>query len=646
MHRNSHWLGLFSALLAWNAYGFDPLLATKEARLLADDRARFDNFGESVAISGDTALIGACGVGFDPSDNPFERVNTGAVYVYVRSGTTWTQQAKFTSSDIAENDTFGCHVALDGDTALIGAGADDLTTPDRSNAGSAYVFTRSAGVWTQQQKLVASDGAANDFFGSSVALSGDTAVVGAAFDDTPAGNDAGSAYVFTRSAGVWTQQQKLIASDAAPDDVFGISVALSGDVVMVGAPTDFFFTTGAVYVFTRSGSTWTEQQKLSSGESIDNFGASVALAGDTALVGAPADSFDLKAITTGAAHVYRLSGGVWTQETKLTPIVGRPFYKFGENVALDGDTAMVGGRSTDSVDVFTRNASIWVQQHHLTPDSSADFGDFGAALAIAGDSILIGAPVFEGEGISGIEQAGAAYVYRLGSSTSPPAFHCYPARNAPKQLKFLPSLDRRVVDLINNKQLDLKSPTRLCAATGLNGMLPGDPGIYLACYATKVNKFDVNTDKKYLATQLNLSGMLGAATHTVKTGTELCIPADLTDDALPAAASQQAYACYPSKPSLKPLPQSFDVNNNLDPRGAVNTTLSAPSRVCLPVSLDDSPVNGQGLTCYKARADKGELRLKPFNRQLTGSHNVDNAPITRTLRTPDLTCLPHELAGE
>ena len=180
-----------------------------------------------MALSGDTALIGAF------QDDNAGGVDAGSAYVFVRSGASWTQQAKLAASDGAAFDQFGRSVALSGETALIGASADD--TAAGAEAGSAYVFVRSGTNWTQQAKLNASDGAAFDEFAFSVAISGETALIGAAHGDTPAGLDAGSAYVFVRSGTIWSQQAKLTASDGAAFAEFGISVAVSGDTALVGA---------------------------------------------------------------------------------------------------------------------------------------------------------------------------------------------------------------------------------------------------------------------------------------------------------------------------------------------------------------------------------------------------------------------------
>ena len=249
----------------------------------------------SVAVDGDTAVIGAS----QDSDNSH---NSGSAYVFSRSGTTWTQQAKLTASDGAYADYFGISVAVDGDTAVIGAIADD---DNGNNSGSAYVFTRSGATWTQQAKLRASDGAADDQFGVSVAVDGDTAVIGASQDDDN-NHNSGSAYVFSRSGTTWTEQAKLTASDGATRDYFGHAVAVNGATAGIGAVYDDDNDTdsGSAYVFTRSGVTWTRQAKLraSDGAAGDWFGISVAVDGATAVIGASAD--DDNGTDSGSAYVF------------------------------------------------------------------------------------------------------------------------------------------------------------------------------------------------------------------------------------------------------------------------------------------------------------------------------------------------------
>ena len=225
MHRTRSHSTFVSAgvllLIAISAWATTPV---EMAKLIAEDSASNDFFGFSIALSDDTAVIGA----LRDDDNG---VDSGSVYVFTRFGTNWSQQTKFTATDSGAGDEFGGHVALDGDIAVIGARHDDDKGVD---SGSAYVFTRSGTAWSQQAKLTASDGAAGDEFGYSVAISGDTAVIGAPRDDDKS-DDSGSAYVFTRSGSTWSQQAKLEATDGAAGDVFGISVAISGDTVVIGA---------------------------------------------------------------------------------------------------------------------------------------------------------------------------------------------------------------------------------------------------------------------------------------------------------------------------------------------------------------------------------------------------------------------------
>ena len=222
----------------------DPLIVNQEAKLTANDAATNDFFGTSVAISGDSVVVGA---NLDDDGGSA----SGSAYVFTRSGTVWSQQAKLTASDAAAFDQFGTSVAISGDSVVVGANFDD---DGGSDSGSAYVFTRSGTVWSQQAKLTANDAAAGDAFGISVSISGDSVVVGAPSDDD-GGSGSGSAYVFTRSGTEWSQQEKLTASDAAESDRFGISVAISGDSVVVGAnlDDDGGSDSGSAYVFTRSG---------------------------------------------------------------------------------------------------------------------------------------------------------------------------------------------------------------------------------------------------------------------------------------------------------------------------------------------------------------------------------------------------------
>ncbi|HLI28456.1 MAG TPA: FG-GAP-like repeat-containing protein [Chloroflexota bacterium] len=329
----------------------DPLV--QQAQLTAG-LAAGDSLGQSVALSADgsTALVGAY-----LADLP-GKPNAGAAYVFGRRGTLWSVAA-LTASDAAASDNFGISVALsaDGSTALVGAYGADL--PGKPNAGAAYVFVRSGSSWSQQAKLTAGDAAAGDYFGGSVALSADgsTALVGAYHADLPGQADAGAAYVFGRSGTTWSQQAKLVAADAATGVSLGSSVALSADgstalVGADGADQPGKQDTGAAYVFGRSGTTWSQQAKLTASDAAtgDGFGIRVALSADGTIALVGAYHADLSGKTNaGAAYGFVRSGSSWSQQQKLTAAGGAGRDEFGRSVALsaDGTTALVGAYGTD-----------------------------------------------------------------------------------------------------------------------------------------------------------------------------------------------------------------------------------------------------------------------------------------------------------
>ncbi len=293
---------------------------TLQANLTASEGVAGDQFGGSVAVEGDTAVVGA--------------YQDETAYVFTRTGTTWTQQARLTASDAGGTNRFGVSVAIAGSTVVVGAYGNT------SGRGAAYVFTRTGPTWTQQAKLTAADAADFDNLGYSVALAGDTAVAGAIGKDI----SQGAAYVFTRAGTTWTQQARITAADAAGSDDFGVSVAIEGDTAVVGADTKNSYR-GAAYVFTRSGTTWTEQAKLTPADAAngDWFGVSVGLAGDTVVAGAYA-----KNSAQGAAYVFTRTGTAWAQDAKLTASDAANSNYFGQSVALAGGTAVVGAYANNA----------------------------------------------------------------------------------------------------------------------------------------------------------------------------------------------------------------------------------------------------------------------------------------------------------
>jgi hypothetical protein len=383
---------------------------TEMQMLLASDGATGDLFGFSVSLSGDTALIGVP----KDADNGDE---SGSAYIFTRTGTTWTQQAKLLASDGAYGDWFGNSVSLSDDTALIGARYDDDLGVE---SGSVYVFTRNGTTWTQQAKLLAFDGVPDDWFGFSVSLAGDTALIGA-LGDSDNGDESGSAYIFTRTGTTWTQQAKILATDGEAGDLFGHSVSLSDDTALIGAmcDDDNGAQSGSAYVFTRNGTNWTQQAKLlaSDGEEGDDFGCSVSLDNHTALIGATGTNDNGN--HSGSAYVFTRNGTNWTQQAKLLAIDGAKDDFFGFSVSLDGDTALIGAMNNDdngdnsgSAYIFTRNGTTWTQRAKLLASDGAIWDVFGWSVSLSGDTALIGA---YGDDDNGVD-SGSAYMFKKGDS--------------------------------------------------------------------------------------------------------------------------------------------------------------------------------------------------------------------------------------
>ena len=387
-------------------------LTSQQQKILATDIEAGDTFGNSVAISGDTIVVGA--INEDAGGS-----NAGAAYVFTKSGSTWTQQAKLLPSDPQSSDNFGKSVAISGDTIVVG-------TPNKSNSlsygGAIYIFTRSGTTWTQQAKLQSSDLQAYDNFGYAVAIDGDTVVTGAIAKDT-AGSDAGAAYVFTRSGTSWTQQAKLLASDAPNTanayDYLGISVAIDGDTVVAGAyGAD---ARGAAYVYTRSGTIWTEQAKLVSSDiaNSDNFGISVGVSGNTAIVGAWWEDGGGAGATAGSAYIFTRSGTTWAQQAKLIASDAQASDRFGGAVAIDGDIVIIGadyedtgGSNAGSAYIFSRDGTTWTEEKKIQA-SDAEAGDsFGRSVAI--DTYTLTVVVGAGYEDTGGSDAGAAYIFQAG----------------------------------------------------------------------------------------------------------------------------------------------------------------------------------------------------------------------------------------
>ena len=398
----------------------DPWI--QQAELTATDGATPDYFGSSIAVSGNTVVVGA------PQHTVGSNSTQGAAYVFVQSGGTWSEQAELTASDGSAFDEFGSSVAVNGSTVVVGAGW--RTVGSNNSQGAAYVFVESGGTWSQQAELTAPDGGAYNYFGRSVALSGSTIVVGAPGYPTTGSNVAqGAAYVFTQSGTNWSQQAKLTASDGVAYDEFGFSVAVSGSSALLGAPCHPAVGPcgpGAAYVFVQSGGTWSQQAELSASDGVpqDEFGWSVGLDANTAVVGATLHTVGSNQSYQGAAYVFVQSGGVWSQQAELSASDGVTQDKFGFSVALVGSTAVVSAawhpymawcscQGPGAAYVFVGSGGTWSQQGELTASDGADNDDFGWSVALDGSTAVGGAPHHT---VGSNQFQGAAYV--LGSSGS------------------------------------------------------------------------------------------------------------------------------------------------------------------------------------------------------------------------------------
>ena len=367
-------------------------------KLLATDGAADDRFGVSVAIYGDTIVVGARG------DDEY----SGSAHVFVqRSGKNWKHQAKLLAPDGAEKYQF-----VHEDTIVVGAPYDN---DNWSSSGSTHVVVRSGEEWRHQAKLQAPDGAADDYFGRGVAIYQDTIVVGAHYDDDN-GDASGSARVFVRSGEGWRHQAKLLAPDGAELDQFGRRVAIFGDTIVVGAryDDDNGDASGSAHVFVRSGKKWTHQAKLlaPNGAADDEFGDSVAIYDNRIVAGARRD--DDNGADSGSAHVFVRSGEEWTHQAKLLVPDGARGDGFGESVATYEDTIVVGalgaddnGNKSGSAHVFVRNGEEWTHQAKLLAPDGAALDQFGTSVAIHEEAIIVGA---RGDDDNGSE-SGSAYAF-------------------------------------------------------------------------------------------------------------------------------------------------------------------------------------------------------------------------------------------
>jgi hypothetical protein len=370
-----------------------------------DDGVADDRFSTAVAVSGDTAVIasavwsynaaGAVRAANGKSGASVNANQRGAIYIFTRQDGVWTQTQKLFASDAAEYSNFGSALALEGDNLLVAS--LNANVGDVSQEGAVYAFTRSGDTWTQTQKISSSDGASADAFGSAVALHGTTAVIGA-LDGHPNGNTMqGKAYVFTLADGIWTEQQILVADDGASNDRFGQSLAFDGTTILIGAPTlpYNFNHAGWVYAFEQSGGSWAQTAKIIPQDTAvgDQFGYAIGVAGDTALISSIGNQF-----AHGAVYVFAHSGDAWTQMQKFSPDDSASGDQFGNALAMQDGTAIVGaqamvaGEQKGTAYVVQASGGVWGTPMKLVEGGAGSLDLFGSAVAYDGTTALVGAP--------------------------------------------------------------------------------------------------------------------------------------------------------------------------------------------------------------------------------------------------------------
>ena len=419
------------------------------AKIVANDRYIADGFGWYVSISGDYALVGA--PFNDKDENGENAViSAGAAYFIKKDESgNWLQTQKIVASDRLQGAQFGYAVNINGNHAIVGAFRSSQLNLDGETvfyAGSAYIFEKDEeGFWIQTQKIVASDMTETAFFGFAVAIEDNTAIVGAYYDgeDTLAGNTlplAGSAYIFERNLdGEWHQKQKIVAPDRFAGDMFGVAVDLSGETAIVGAwlenedasGGEFMSEAGSAYLFRRDeNGVWKHLQKIVASDRSpgDSFGVDVAIDGNYVIVGAFYEGDDNSVENAGAAYLFE-NTGVWTEMQKVVAPERNKWDEFGLAVSISGNHALVGARQANLISdtntlmnagaayMFEKNNDgSWDLTQKLTASDGDEFDAFGISGAIDGNNAIIGASD-ENEDSNGenpLEDAGSVYIFQNG----------------------------------------------------------------------------------------------------------------------------------------------------------------------------------------------------------------------------------------
>lgn len=382
--------------------------------ILADDGKAGDSFGYDVAIDGNTALVGAFKADIDGV------IDAGAAYAYVLGGNGWEKQAKLFAEPAFADDTLGGKVALKNNVAMLGVSRRDDKGKD---SGAVVSFEREVNTWKQRQIFTAPDAKPGDAFGQSIALTKNHLVIGAPRNDA-LGNDAGAAYIYKRENDTWHYQTKITASDGVTGDLFGISVAIDGNTILVGADLhdEKAENAGAVYVYVLEENKWKQEAKLmaSDGGKTDIFGVRVALSENTALVSARRDDTEELGIDAGSAYIFVREGSTWTQQAKLTSPDGQADDRFGRGVALSSDTAIISamnhdanGSNTGALYVYKKGSGGWRYTSKFIAQSSMPDDKLGWNVGLSNDVAIIATPNHDAKG----QESGAVFIQDLNCTT-------------------------------------------------------------------------------------------------------------------------------------------------------------------------------------------------------------------------------------
>lgn len=356
--------------------------------LIPTDGSPNDFFGSALAVKSGTMIVGA--LGSDPLG-----VNSGAAYIFRRKGGEWNQQAMLVPEDGEDHAWFGCSVDVDGRRAVVGA----YGRFEPVSTGAVYVFRRKGASWKEEAKIMATDTDIGDHIGCAVAISGKTIVAGA-FGKGDAGKNSGAAYVFRRINGIWIQEAKLTAVDAAPRKQFGRSVAIDRNKIVIGGDS-------SAYVFEREGGQWIQKIKL------ERTGQIVAIDGKTIVTGKPLGYGNVR--YSGVVSVYTRRGGSWIRKAVLSASDAADHDRFGDSVSIDGDTIAIGawgdtpsGDFSGSAYVFRFQNNEWIQKKKLTSPLGEPHDYFGASVGVSGRTIVVGATSAKGAMVN----SGAVFVFK------------------------------------------------------------------------------------------------------------------------------------------------------------------------------------------------------------------------------------------